>query len=198
MALLTLVRPSFYRDSVALLALARELRARPDVAEAAALMATPANRELLAQAGLLTAEAAAAGPNDLVVVIDAAPAAALPARARAEELLTAQRARREHGGRHVPRTIGSALRRMPGADLALISVPGAWAAAEARRALERGLHVMIWSDNVPVEDEVALKRLAAERGLLLMGPDCGTAYLGGVPLGFANLVPRGRVGMVAA
>ena len=198
MALLTLVRPSFYQDSVALLALARELRARPDVAEAAALMGTPANRELLAQAGLLTAEAAAAGPNDLVVVIDAAPAAALPARARAEELLSAQRARREHGGRHAPRTIGSALRRMPDADLALISVPGAWAGAEARRALGRGLHVMIWSDNVSIEDEVALKQLAARSGLLVMGPDCGTAYLGGIPLGFANLVPRGRVGMVAA
>jgi FdrA protein len=198
MALLTLVRPSFYQDSVALLALARELRARPDVAEAAALMGTPANRELLAQAGLLTAEAAAAGPNDLVVVIDAAPAAALPARARAEELLSARRARREQGGRHAPRTIGSALRRMPDADLALISVPGAWAGAEARRALARGLHVMIWSDNVSIEDEVALKQLAARRGLLVMGPDCGTAHLGGVPLGFANLVPRGRVGMVAA
>jgi FdrA protein len=198
MALLTLVRPSCYQDSVALLALARELRARPDVAEAAALMGTPANRELLAQAGLLTAEAAAAGPNDLIVVIDAAPAAALPALARAEELLSAQRARREHGGRHAPRTIDGALRRMPDADLALISVPGAWAAAEARRALARGLHVMIWSDNVSIEDEVALKQLAARHGLLVMGPDCGTAYLGGIPLGFANLVPRGRVGMVAA
>jgi FdrA protein len=198
MALLTLVRPSFYQDSVALLALARELRALPDVAEAAALMGTPANRELLAQAGLLTAEAAAAGPNDLVVVIDATPAAALPARARAEELLSARHARREHGGRHASRTIVSALRRMPDADLALISVPGAWAAAEARRALARGLHVMIWSDNVSIEDEVALKQLAARRGLLVMGPDCGTAYLGGIPLGFANLVPRGRVGMVAA
>ena len=118
--------------------------------------------------------------------------------ARAEELLSAQRARREHGGRHAPRTIDSALRRMPDADLALISVPGAWAAAEARRALARGLHVMLWSDNVSIEDEVALKQLAARRGLLVMGPDCGTAYLGGVPLGFANLVPRGRVGMVAA
>ena len=131
-------------------------------------------------------------------MIDAAPAAALPARARAEELLSAQRARREHGGRHAPRTIDGALRRMPDADLALISVPGAWAAAEARRALARGLHVMIWSDNVSIEDEVALKQLAAPRGLLVMGPDCGTAYLGGIPLGFANLVPRGRVGMVAA
>ena len=198
MALLTLVRQSFYQDSVALLALARELRARPDVAEAAALMGTPANRELLAQAGLLTAEAAAAGPNDLVIVIDAAPTAAVPARARAEELLSARRARREHGGRHAPRTIDGALRRMPDADLALISVPGVWAAAEARRALARGLHVMIWSDNVSIEDEVALKQLAARSGLLVLGPDCGTAYLGGIPLGFANLVPRGRVGMVAA
>ena len=170
MALLTLVRPSFYQDSVALLALARELRARPDVAEAAALMGTPANRELLAQAGLLTAEAAAAGPNDLVVVIDAAPAAASPARARAEELLSARRARREHGGRHAPRTIDGALRRMPDADLALISVPGAWAAAEARRALARGLHVMIWSDNVSIEDEVALKQLAARQWAARDGP----------------------------
>ena len=77
-------------------------------------------------------------------------------------------------------------------------MPGAWAGAEARRALARGLHVMIWSDNVSIDDEVALKQIAARSGLLVMGPDCGTAYLGGIPLGFANLVPRGRVGMVAA
>ncbi len=198
MAVITLVKPSFYQDSVALLALARELRVRPGVAEAAALMATPANRELLAQSGLLTPEAAAAGPNDLVVVIDAAPDAAELARARAEALLTENRERRRRDGRHAPRTIESAHRRLPEADLALISVPGAWAVAEARRALARGLHVMIWSDNVSVADEVALKELAARRGLLVMGPDCGTAYLGGVPLGFANVVPRGRIGIVAA
>src|SRR5262249_56330764 len=77
-------------------------------------------------------------------------------------------------------------------------VAGVWAVGEARRALDRGLHVMLFSDNVSLEDEVALKREAARRGLLLMGPDCGTAYVAGVPLGFANAVPRGRVGIVAA
>src|SRR5262249_29617505 len=195
---LTLVRRSLYQDSVVLLALARELRALPGVAEAAALMATPANRDLLAQSGLLTAEAAAAGPTDLAVVVRAEGDRAALARDRAEALLATRRERVDRASAGAPRTIESACRRLDGADLALISVPGAWAAAEARRALGQGLHVMLWSDNVAVEDEVALKRVAVSRGLLLMGPDCGTAYLGGTPLGFANAVPHGRVGIVAA
>jgi len=198
MTTVTLVKPSTYEDSVALLNLASELRGLPGVGEAAALMATPANRELLAQSGLLTAEAEVAGPNDLVVVIKAEPAEAAPARARAEQLLAARRERRQPGGSHAPRTLDSARRRLSSANLALISVPGVWAAAQARRALELGLHVMLFSDNVPIEEEVVLKRLAVRRGLLLMGPDCGTAYLGGAPLGFANAVPRGRIGIVAA
>jgi succinyl-CoA synthetase alpha subunit len=97
-----------------------------------------------------------------------------------------------------PRTLGSALRTLPGANLALISVPGMYAGAEAMAALRAGLHVMVFSDHVPVETEIALKRAALERGLLLMGPDCGTAIVDGVPLGFANHVPRGRVGLAAA
>ncbi|HRK17444.1 MAG TPA: oxidoreductase, partial [Hyphomicrobiaceae bacterium] len=87
---------------------------------------------------------------------------------------------------------------LPGANLAMISVPGAFAAAEARKALNRGLNVFMFSDNVPVSDEVELKALARERGLLMMGPDCGTAIIGGTPLGFANVVPRGDIGIVGA
>src|SRR5262249_62303872 len=86
----------------------------------------------------------------------------------------------------------------PGTTIALFSVPGLYAADEARRALRAGLHVMLFSDNVPVEEEIELKRLAHERGLVLMGPDCGTAMVNGVPLGFANVVPRGRIGIAAA
>ncbi len=195
----TLVRKSSYQDSVALLAMARALRGAPGVREAAALMGTPANHDLMRQAGLLTAEAGTAGPNDLVIVVQAdSDTLAHSALARAEELLTARQRRLESAGRIYPRTLDSARRRLPGANLALISVPGVWAPAEARKALRMGLHVMLWSDNVSLEDELALKRLARERGLLLMGPDCGTAYLNGVPLGFANVVPRGRIGLVAA
>jgi FdrA protein len=195
----TTLRRSFYQDSVALMGLARELRRGAGVRETAALMGTSANQALMADAGLLTDEARAAGPNDLVIVVRADSAAeAEAALARAEFLLTARRARGEASGRRLPRTLDSAVRQLEGANLALVSVPGAFAAAEARKALRRGLHVMLFSDNVALEDEIALKRQAAERGLLLMGPDCGTAYLGGVPLGFANAVPRGRIGLVAA
>jgi succinyl-CoA synthetase alpha subunit len=83
-------------------------------------------------------------------------------------------------------------------NLALISVPGEFAAEEARKALRKNLHVMLFSDNVSVEDECSLKEEARERGLLVMGPDCGTAIIGGVPLAFANEVPAGNVGIVSA
>ncbi len=96
------------------------------------------------------------------------------------------------------RTIRAAVQRLPAANLALISVPGDFAIAEARKAMEFGLHVMIFSDNVPIEDEAALKREARERRLFVMGPDCGTAIIGGVPLGFANVVPRGDIGIIGA
>ena len=90
------------------------------------------------------------------------------------------------------------MQRLPAANLALISVPGDFAVTEARKALEFGLHVMIFSDNVPIADEAALKRDARARGRLVMGPDCGTAIIGGVPLGFANTVPRGDIGIIGA
>jgi FdrA protein len=199
MALATLVRRGSYHDSVTLLNLARALRVWPSVREVAVVMGTPANRDLLARASLLTAEAATATANDLVVVVDADSAAIAEDAAASVESRLVERALRRgdrRGGR--PRTVASAARRMPEANLALISVPGAFAALEARRALRAGLHVMLFSDNVSLDDELALKRLAIERDLLLMGPDCGTAYVAGVPLGFANVVPRGPVGIVAA
>jgi FdrA protein len=199
MTTVTLVRKSAYRDSVALLTVARELRAMPGVTDAAVLMATEANKALMARSGLLTEEAAAAGPNDLVVVVEAADGAdAERARGRAADFLSAPPRRGQARDRARPRALASATRQLAGANVALISVPGLYAAAEALKALRLGLHVMLFSDNVRIDDEVELKRLAAGKGLLLMGPDCGTAYLNGVPLGFANVVPRGRVGFVAA
>jgi FdrA protein len=195
----TQIKKSAYQDSVTLLHLARELRTGDGVLEAAALMGTPANKGLLAQAGLLTPEAEAAGPNDLVIVVRAESiAAAERATAQAEAVFASKQERLQRAGRSLPRTLDGACHRFPGANLVVISVPGVFAASEARKALSLGLHVMLFSDNVSLEDEVSLKRLAARKGLLLMGPDCGTAIVNGVPLGFANAVPRGRVGVVAA
>src|SRR5437773_658958 len=194
------VRASFYQDPVTLMRLSRDMEAVPGVTAAAAMMGTPHNRELLQQAGLLAPEGAAAGPADLVIAVIAdSPAAADAARAAAEHALLARRAIAVGNTTAAPpRTLTSALKILPDANLALISVPGAYAGAEALQALRAGLHVLLFSDNVPVETEVALKRLALERGLLMMGPDCGTAIVDGVPLGFANAVPRGRIGLAAA
>ena len=192
------VRRAFYLDSVRLMQIAAALKSDVSGVEEAALMiGTPANLAILAAAGLLAA-GTDAGPNDLVIALrardeDAAAAALAAARAHLE-----RRAARPAGTKHRPRTLDGALATLAGANLALISVPGAFAAAEARRALGRGLNVMVFSDNVSLAEEVALKDEALARGLLMMGPDCGTALLAGTPIGFANSIPRGPVGIVAA
>ena len=199
MAVRAAVRRSDYRDSMVLMQLAAELSALPGVREVAALMGTPANHELLGAAGLATGDTRAATPGDLIISVQAdADAAAVAALDRAASLLEAQARVRESAGPARPRTLETALRALPGARLAVVSVPGAYAKLEALAALRRGLHVFLFSDNVPLADEIELKRVAAERRLLCMGPDCGTAYLDGVGLGFANVVPRGRIGCVAA
>jgi succinyl-CoA synthetase alpha subunit len=192
------VRRSVYQDSVTLMRLTHDMEAVAGVRRAAAMMGTPPNRALLGQAGLLDADGETAGPVDLVIAVVAdSAAAAEAARAAAEAALAALRVAPARGAAR-PRTLAGALRALPDATLALISVPGAYAGAEARRALDAGLHVMLFSDNVPLETEIELKRVARERDLFVMGPDCGTAIVAGVPLGFANAVPRGRIGLVAA
>jgi FdrA protein len=199
MPLRALVRRSSYRDSMVLMRVAEAVRALPGVRDAAALMGTPANHELLASADLATDETRGAAAGDLVIAVLAdTDAAAEGGVAEAERVLAERRTASEARGRALPRTLDAALRQLPDASLAAISVPGPYAAFEAQRALRRGLHVFLFSDNVSLDDEIALKRLAVERGLFCMGPDCGTAYLDGVGLGFANVVPRGRVGCVAA
>lgn len=196
--ILSLVRRSSYQDSVTLLRVSREMEAAPGVRRAAALMGTPQNLALLREAGLLTPEAEGAGVTDLVLAVLGDDDAAARAALAAAEVALAPPSRPTSVLVPRPRSLATALRLGPEATLALISVPGVHAGAEARKALRAGLDVMLFSDNVPLAEEIALKRLARDRGRLLMGPDCGTAIVNGVPLGFANVVPRGRIGIAAA
>lgn len=199
MPIQTLIKPSQYYDSMSLMAVAKELTRMKGIQDVAVVMATEANKALVKEAGLLTAEAEAAGPNDLIIVISTSGENGIgqAALARAEALLT-QKADSGRGVEFQPRTIRSAVKNDPTANMAVISVAGRYAATEAWAALRQGLHVLLFSDNVSVEDEVALKTYAREHGLLLMGPDAGTAIINGVALGFANVVPRGPVGIVSA
>jgi FdrA protein len=191
------VRTGAYHDSVTLMRAGRRLAERPGVTAALTAMATTLNVGLLAEMGFTPPSGAR--PDDLLVAIRAdGPEALEAARATVDELLaTRPPEARGFGGPPPARTTGSAARRAD-ATIALVSVPGPYAFAEAMDALDAGLNVMVFSDNVPVEHELELKETAARRGLLVMGPDCGTAVIGGVGLGFANVVRPGRIGLVAA
>jgi FdrA protein len=195
----TLIKPSAYHDSVSLMLVARQLAALPGIQDAAVVMATEANKSILEGAGMLDESVQAASPNDLVLAVIAEDEGSASAALEAAGALLAARAAPEgEGAARRPRSLRRAAADLPGANLAVISVAGRYAAGEAWEALLNGLHVLLFSDNVSLEDEIALKRYAVEHGLLLMGPGAGTAILNGVGLGFANAVPRGPVGLVSA
>jgi FdrA protein len=183
--------PDRYADSVRLMGIARALRDRDGVTACEVAMGTPANLQALAALGA----SAEAGPGDVVVAVDGEDGVGDAVLAEVQRLLAGGGAgARSEDGPAPARTLAA----VDGANVALVSVPGEYATLEAHRALTRGLHVFLFSDHVSLEDEIALKRRGAERGLLVMGPECGTAMLAGVGLGFANVVRPGPVGVVAA
>ncbi len=194
----TLIKPSEYHDSVSLMLAARELAKQPGVQDAAVVMATEANKSILQGSGLLTDAVKAASPNDLVLAVSAADEAAASLALEQAEVLLKKKSAPSGGGEFRPKSLRSALSMQPGSNLAVISVAGRYAAAEAWDALQNGMHVLLFSDNVSLEDEIALKRYARDHGLLLMGPGAGTAVLNGAALGFANVLLRGPVGIVSA
>ena len=191
------LRTGVYADSVTLLQVSRQVQQLPGVTAAQVAMATPLNVEVLERMRFAIPDEATV--NHLVVAIRLDDDGELDAvRAEVDRALTDRRPAASGPTEDAPpRTTDAALRREPG-SLVLVSVPGPSAAVEAMDALESGSDVMVFSDNVPVEQEVALKRYAADRDLLVMGPDCGTAVVGGIGLGFANVVTPGPVGIVAA
>ena len=191
------LRPGAYADSVTLLQVSRTVQGVDGVAAAQVAMATTLNVEVLTQMGFVVPEDAS--PNDMVVALRLDDAGALDQALGGVESALREVNTPASGPRDVapPRTTATALRGV--ADgLVLVSVPGAHAMVEAMDALDAGCDVMVFSDNVPLDHEIRLKRVAAERGLLVMGPDCGTAVVDGIGLGFANTVSPGPVGVVAA
>lgn len=191
------VRAGAYYDSVVLMQLQRGLLGLPGVADAGVVMATPANRDLLAANNLLP-ESVTANPDDLLIVVKAeSDASAEAAIGQVDELL-ARRKSSSVAQDFRPRSLSGAVKQLPEANWVLVSVPGRFAAGVAREALDLGKHVFLYSDNVSLEDEIALKKFAREKGLLVMGPDCGTAIINGIGLGFANRVRRGNIGVVGA
>lgn len=191
------VRHGAYYDSVRLMQVSRALHHMPGVEEALVAMGTDLNRDLLSDMGFDIGSACDAGPNDLMVALRGSSAAAIKTALDSLPSILKSGTGQDDGsplppGRHLVSSAGTE------ANIALISVPGEYAFVEAMDALASGLHVMIFSDNVPIEQEAMLKRTAESLDLLVMGPDCGTAIVKGVGLGFSNAVEPGPVGIVGA
>jgi FdrA protein len=188
-----------YRDSLTLMQLSAALAKMPGIAQASAVMATASNLDLLRQSGMELG-GIAAGPNDLLIVVKGEEHALRPALAEARTRLSASTPQADAGDAEkvAPRSIAMALAEDATANLVVISTPGEYAVAEAVKALNLGLNVMLFSSNVSVADEAMLKRAARDKGLIVMGPDCGTAIINGVPLAFANVVRRGSIGVIGA
>jgi FdrA protein len=190
-----------FQDSVTLMLLSRDLSALPGVKSVAVMMGTAANKDVYRETGLWHDALAAATPNDLCLVVDSDggdPAIAETMAAQVKARLAALSRGRRSAGYPVVRSWRRARQLLPEANLALISVAGHYAFEPARQALEDGCHVMLFSDNVGLEQEFELKTLAARRGLLVMGPDCGTAIINQAPLAFSNRVPPGPIALIGA
>ena len=192
------IRSGVYYDSVVLMQLQRALTELPGVLDAGVVMGTDANKDLLAQSDLLAPEVQDAGADDMVLVIKAEDEpSAQEALEKVDELIASRRGTSTDED-YCPKSLESAAKMLPAAQWVLISVPGRYAAGVARQALDLDKHVFLYSDNVDLQDEIDIKNTAAEKGLLVMGPDCGTAIVNGVGLGFANKVRPGPIGLVAA
>ncbi len=189
-----------FRDSVYLMRLSSTIREFEGVIEAESIVGTDHNKKFLRSGGLWNDEIdKEAGANDLIIAVKAEnEEKAEQAIQDALDELNKQVERENLLGDFVPRTFETALQNFSGANIALLSIPGRYVRREADKVLDAGLHLMIFSDNVSLEDEVALKQKALQKDLLVMGPDCGTAIINGTPLAFANEVKQGKIGVVAA
>jgi FdrA protein len=188
-----------YLDSITLMVVTEELNKTKGVIESSVVMGTRENKSILQNSGLMLKEFENTTDNDLLVCIKAeSEKVATDILDNIQNIFKKCRNNDESPEEYSPKSFEGALKQMPEANISIISVAGKYAAHEAMKALKSDLHVMIFSDNVSIEDELKLKQYAASKGLLVMGPDCGTAIINGAPLAFANVVKRGNIGIVAA
>lgn len=195
----TVILKNNYQDSINLMLLTNTINDLDGVTMSQIMMGTDANKDILNNTGLLTPEAEAASPNDMMIVVDSEDEQimeeVLPA---IDTFLADLSTKGDDKEKPAAASWQEALTALPDANVALFSIPGEYGAAEMEKALKNGLHVFSFTDNVAIEDEVRLKKLAHEKGLLMMGPDCGTGIISSIPIAFTNVVSPGNIGVVGA
>ncbi|QTJ37058.1 DUF1116 domain-containing protein [Dolosigranulum pigrum] len=188
-----------YQDSINLMRLTKEINSLNQVNKSQIMMGTDANKEILQTSNLLTDEAKQAKPNDLIIVVDANNKSTIDeVMKKIDNSLSDLSTQKNNLSTKEVSNLDDALEELPEANMGLFSIAGEYAVPEIKKALDKGLHVFSFTDNISLEDEVSLKKIAKEKGLLMMGPDCGTGIISGTPLAFTNAVKPGNIGIVAA
>lgn len=199
MKIFNLVRKNTYYDSVSLMVITKQLKQLEGMDDVSVMMGTPANLVILQEANLLAEEGQEAGPNDLILAFRAQSDIDVSwVYSKIDEQLNKKADANEKAEVAEIRSVTKAYKESPDSNLVIISVPGEYAAFETERALNNGKNVFLFSDNVSIEDEARLKKMAVEKDLLVMGPDCGTAIINGVGIGFANQLRRGNIALISA
>lgn len=197
--LFTVVKKNTYQDSINLMLLTNRINTLEGVKQSQIMMATDANKDIYRNAGLLTAEAEAAAPGDMCIVVEADSEDIVDkVLEEVKAFLNDMSVKKEKQALTSVTTWDEALEQLPDANMALFSTPGEYTAPEIEKALDKGLHVFSFSDNISLEDEIRLKKKAHDKGLLFMGPDCGTGIISGIPIAFTNVVKPGNIGIVGA
>ncbi|MCQ9209323.1 bifunctional FdrA/YlbE family protein [Granulicatella seriolae] len=194
----TVILKNNYQDSINLMLLTNKINDFENVTMSQVMMGTDANKDILQNTNLLTAEAETASPNDLMIVVDSADEDVMEEVLSTVEEFLSDLSSKGGETKTASTSWAEALEALPDANMALFSIPGEYGAAEMEKALKNGLHVFSFTDNVAIEDEIRLKKLAHEKGLLMMGPDCGTGIISSIPLAFTNVVSPGNIGVVGA
>ncbi|MDT1957821.1 acyl-CoA synthetase FdrA [Carnobacterium divergens] len=195
----TIIKENAYQDSVVLMLLTNKINTMDGINRVSIMMATPANKDIFGGSGLRTPELEAASANDMAIVLDIESEEIVPTvLEEIDAFLLSQATSSNEAAEETIHTWDKAMKIGKDANIAMLSIPGTYAALEAETALDEGLNVFIFSDNVSIEDELHLKQKAHEKGLLVMGPDCGTGIINGVPMAFTNIVRPGKIGIVGA
>lgn len=194
-----LIKKNTYQDSVNLMLLSSKLSSLEGINNVSIMMGTPANKDIFKSTGMYASEFEEAGPNDICIGIDTDDASRVQGLADELDISIKELSAKSNGSKlSVSRTLDGALNNLPDANLALISLPGEYVFKEADRLLDKNINTFIFSDNVSIEDEKKLKEKAHSKGLIVMGPDCGTGIISNIPLAFANVIPKGNIGIVGA
>ena len=197
--LFTVIKKNSYQDSINLMLLTNSINTLHGVTRCSIMMGTDANKDIYRNSGLLTAEAESAAPSDMVIVVETSEEKVVEnVLSETDKFLNDLAVKKKKNSVESVNSLEAAIEEMPDANVALFSIPGEYAADEIEKALDKGLHVFSFTDNVSLADEVRLKKKAHERGLLLMGPDCGTGIISSIPIAFTNVVRPGNIGIVGA